>query len=138
MLFFCCSPSASRFSVLCVQRCSSDYLDYKKWLLLLPCLLVHLKLSDYSPLTSGVNKAFSLPLTRSVCFQILSVSFRDGCERKKISQYIIWDISEIFRPTHLAATTTPRSKSVKSPLLAIMLSLNYSRSSCLHAHTDYK
>jgi len=52
-VFCCCSPSASRFNMFCVQRCFSvdigckDYTSY--------CCL-----SIIWPLSSGINKAFSL------------------------------------------------------------------------------
>lgn len=55
----------------CVQRNSSAYLVSTSGHLSYCFLTVKFKLSDYSPLTSGINKAFSpreLALTAYICF----------------------------------------------------------------------
>ncbi len=85
-----CSPSASGFEVLCVQRWYSAYLGCNEWLF--EFLLPFYHLSHHSPLTSEINKAFlstQLPLTLyfSSLFLIsffgpFSVNPRDGCAWK--------------------------------------------------------
>ena len=96
MFFCCCSPSASRSDVLCVQRCSSTLVVTSGNLL--PVTQSISNQSGHSPLTAGINKAF-LP-------------------RKE----------PLTRPAHLAPTTMPRSKSLKSPFFPIlMFGLNFSR-----------
>ncbi|MEQ2309026.1 hypothetical protein AMECASPLE_034357 [Ameca splendens] len=78
VVFCCCSPSASRFDVLCVQRCSSACLGCNEWLFEL--LLPFYQLEPVWPFSSDL-KAFAptgLPLTGYfLFFRPFSVNPRD-------------------------------------------------------------
>src|SRR4029434_274172 len=95
----CC---AFRDALLHTLVVTSGYLSYC-------CLSIILNQSGYSPLTSGINKAFSpreVPLTGyflgpfSVTLEMML------CENPSISA-----VCEILRPARLAPTTRPRLKS---------------------------
>ncbi len=83
MVFCCCSPSASGFEVLCVQRCILHTLVVMSGYLSYCCLSIISNQCAHSPLTSEINKAFSstqLPLTGYfLFFGPFSVNPRDGC-----------------------------------------------------------
>ena len=81
VVFCCCSPSASRFDVLCVQRwldgLGCGYLSYYH------LSSIVLNRSAHSPLTSDIIKAFLStypPLTEYfLFFGPFSINLRDGC-----------------------------------------------------------
>ncbi len=115
-------------NVLCVQRWYSAY----PWLLQSGylsylCLSIISNKSAHS--SSDINKPFlttQLPLTGYfLFFGPFSVNPRDSCELKIPCRSAVFEI--------LRSTTTPCSKSLKSPFfLILMLGLNFSKSSSPH------
>uniref|UniRef100_A0A3B4ZJ67 L1 transposable element RRM domain-containing protein n=1 Tax=Stegastes partitus TaxID=144197 RepID=A0A3B4ZJ67_9TELE len=85
VVFCCCSPSASRFNMLCVQRCYSAYLGCNKWLFEL--LLPFYQLKPVCPFSSDLWHQQGICAHRYfvsldfffLIFGPFSVNPRDGC-----------------------------------------------------------
>ncbi len=132
VVFCCWSPSASGFNVLCVQRWCSAYPGCNVWLFELLLLFYHLY--PVCPFSSDLWHQQGIFIHTTVVHWIFyffgpfSVNPRFVCEYPSRSSVL-----EILRAAHLAPTTIPRSKSLKSPFFPIlMLGLNFSKSSSPH------
>ncbi len=113
--------SCSLHQILHTLVATSGYLSYC-------CLSIISNQSAHSPLTS--TRHFS----PHNCHSLDILSFSDQTlEMDVLENLSRAAVFEILRPAHLAPTTIPRSKSLKSLCFPIlMLSLNFSKSSSPH------
>lgn len=108
MVFLCCSPSAARFSMSCIQRCSLSFFGCNELLFELP---FSSKQPGHCPVTSGINEAFSSGELQCTGYFLFFVNLTMALWKNPSRSAL----SELFRPACLAPITMPQSKSLKLP-----------------------